>query len=146
MKNSLKLILLNETAIIPTYAHETDAGMDLYANEDYDLSPNEHHLIGTGIAIDIPVNYEIQIRPRSGLAYKNGITVLNSPGTIDSGYRNEIKVNLVNHSPYIYSIKKGDRIAQMVYAPVYHIDSFELVTSFEGETERNLNGYGSSGK
>lgn len=141
----LKLIKLSDTAIIPTYAHSTDAGMDLYSNEDITLMPNEHRLVGTGIAIDIPAGFEMQIRPRSGMAHKSGITVLNSPGTIDSGYRNEIKVNLMNFSNMYYEIKKGDRIAQAVVAPVIHAELVE-VTSFDGETERNLSGFGDSGK
>ena len=131
---------------LPHYQTQHSAGMDLYAylSEEVKLPPLERALIPTGIYIELPPGYEAQIRPRSGMAYKHGITVLNSPGTIDADYRGEVKVLLVNISNESYSIKPGDRIAQMVVA------AHEQVTWQEverlGETQRGIGGYGSTGK
>ena len=119
--------------------------MDVYAYQSVELEPFIPTLVKTGIALDIPVGYEVQVRPRSGLALKENITVLNSPGTIDSGYRNEVGVILINFSKTIYQVLKGDRIAQLVFAP-YTKANLELVENFLGETERNLDGFGASGK
>lgn len=119
--------------------------MDLHANltEIVTLIPNERLLIPTGIFIELPQGYEAQVRPRSGLALKHGITVLNSPGTIDADYRGEIKVLLINHSNVAFDIQNGERIAQMViaqHAQVSWIESAEL-----SQTERGAKGYGSTG-
>ena len=132
---------------LPKYATIGSSGMDIRANigEPIILKPFERRLIPTGIYVDLPEGYEIQVRPRSGLALKYGITVLNTPGTVDSGYRNEIGVILVNLSPNPFTIYHGDRIAQLVLARVERITEFQEVDSFEGETSRNLDGYGSSG-
>lgn len=132
-------------SIIPKYNHETDAGMDVYAYQSVELEPFIPTLVKTGVALDIPAGYEVQVRPRSGLALKENITVLNSPGTIDSGYRNEVGVILINFSKIPYQVLKGDRIAQLVFAP-YTKANLELVENFLGETERNLDGFGASGK
>ena len=105
---SLKVKKLSPLAQIPAYQRDEAAGFDLHSIEDVVLKPNERKLISTGLAFEIPKGYEIQIRPRSGLAYKNGITVLNSPGTIDSDYRGEIKVLLINHSNEEFEIKIND--------------------------------------
>lgn len=109
---------LTSDAIIPTYAHEGDAGADLYSLVTRTLLPGEIFLVPTGLAIEIPIGYEGQIRSRSGLACKFGVAVVNAPGTIDSCYRGEIKVALINHGDECYRLNAGDRIAQLVIAPV----------------------------
>ena len=139
----LKIKKLSEDAIIPSYAKPGDAGMDLYSIEDAEISPGRRQIIKTGIAIELPENMEAQIRPRSGLAVKSGLTVLNSPGTIDTGFRGEIGVIIVNLGEKKVFISKGDRIAQMV------INKFERMKIEEvediSETERGKNGFGSTG-
>lgn len=139
----MKIYLLYPDAQVPIYAHETDSAMDLFAYEEGILLPGERKLIGTGIAIELPPLTEAQVRPRSGLAYKHGITVLNAPGTIDEGYRGEIKVILINHSPEAFAVKKGMRIAQMAIAPVLR-PQLEVGKEMV-ETTRGAKGFGSSG-
>ena len=140
---------LTKDAIIPKYAHSTDSGFDLHSIEDAKLDIGNGIVIGTGLAVEIPEGYEMQIRPRSGLAAKQGITIINSPGTIDAGYRGEIKIILYKHHsrlsfPYTTHIKKGDRIAQGVIAKVYHP---EFITVEElDDSERGSGGFGSTGK
>lgn len=131
---------------LPQYQTELSAGMDIPANVEnaITLQPGERQLIATGLYLEIPPGYEMQIRPRSGLALKHGITVLNSPGTVDADYRGEIKVLLINHSQEPFIISKGDRIAQMVLAK-HEVISWE-VTSNLNPSERGEGGYGSSGK
>jgi dUTP pyrophosphatase len=131
---------------LPHYATEGSAGCDLRANisENVVLKPLERKLIHTGIYIALPVGTEAQIRPRSGIAYKEGVTVLNSPGTIDADYRGEVKVLLVNLSAVEATIQNGDRIAQMVIAR-HEIASFKEVSSLS-ETLRGEGGFGSTGK
>lgn len=131
---------------LPQYQTELSAGMDIPANVEsaITLQPGERQLIATGLYLEIPPGYEMQIRPRSGLALKHGITVLNSPGTVDADYRGEIKVLLINHSQEPFQISKGDRIAQMVLAK-HEVISWE-VTSNLNPSERGEGGYGSSGK
>ena len=131
-------------ATIPNYQTEEASGFDLHSIEDIILKPNERKLIGTGLAFEIPKGYEIQIRPRSGLAYKYGISVLNSPGTIDSDYRGEIKVLLINHSDTDFEIKIGERIAQGVIQKVIQA-KFEEVEELN-KTARGAGGFGSTGK
>ena len=130
---------------LPQYATAQSAGMDLRANleEPVTLNPLERRLIPTGLHIALPVGYEAQIRPRSGLALKHGITVLNSPGTVDSDYRGEVMVLLVNLSDTDFVIRDGERIAQMVVAR-HEQAEFQLVTSLD-ETERGEGGYGHTG-
>ena len=130
---------------LPAYATEQSAGMDLRANIDAPLTlrPLERKLVGTGLYIALPQGYEAQIRPRSGLALKHGITVLNSPGTIDADYRGEIMVLLVNLSDTDFVINEGERIAQMVIAH-YEQAVFEPVETLD-ETERGAGGYGHTG-
>jgi dUTP pyrophosphatase len=140
----LKIKKLNPEAIIPSYQTKEAAGFDLHSIEDVILNPNERKLIATGLAFEIEYGYEVQIRPRSGLAFKHGITVLNSPGTIDSDYRGEIKVLLINHSNEKFEIKKGDRIAQAVVAPVIQAEIVEVEEL--SETKRGKGGFGSTGK
>lgn len=131
---------------LPQYQTELSAGMDISANIEstVTLLPGERTLIPTGLFLEIPPGYEMQIRPRSGLALKHGITVLNSPGTVDADYRGEIKVLLINHGQEPFVIRKGDRIAQMILAK-HEVISWE-VTSQLNATERGEGGYGSSGK
>ncbi len=130
---------------LPTYATEQSAGMDLSAalNEAVELAPGDRAMIPTGLSIALPAGYEAQIRPRSGLAVKNGVTVLNSPGTIDADYRGEIKVILINHGQVPFTIERGMRIAQMVVEK-YETVGWEVVTSLE-ETDRGEGGFGSTG-
>lgn len=131
---------------MPTYQTSGSAGMDLYASltESIVIEPLQRKLIPTGIYLEIPENYEAQIRPRSGLAFKHGITVLNTPGTIDSDYRGEIKVLLVNLSNETFEVNNGERIAQMIFAQVQQAT---LITTDElSETIRGEGGYGHTGK
>ncbi|WP_457562047.1 dUTP diphosphatase, partial [Caminibacter pacificus] len=114
----LKIKKLTQNAKIPAYQTKEAAGFDLHSIEDVVIKPGERKLIGTGLAFEIEFGYEVQIRPRSGLAFKHGITVLNTPGTIDSDYRGEIKVLLINLGDEPFEIKEGERIAQAVVAPV----------------------------
>ena len=130
---------------LPKYQTELSAGMDLYANidEPITLKPLERTLVKTGLFISLPKGYEAQVRPRSGLAFKNGITVLNTPGTIDADYRGEIRVILVNLSADDFTINDGDRIAQLVIAK-YETAIWKEVENLD-ETERGEGGFGSSG-
>ena len=140
----LKIKKLNEEAVIPAYQSELAAGFDLHSVEDYVLKTKERKLIKTGLAFEIESGYEVQIRPRSGLAFKHGITVLNSPGTIDADYRGEIMVLLINLGDEDFEIKKGDRIAQAVIAPVVQATFIEVDKL--SETKRGSGGFGSTGK
>ena len=140
----LKIKKLNEDAIIPAYQTELAAGVDLHSIEDYILKTGERKLIKTGLAFEIEKGYEVQIRPRSGLAYKHGITVLNTPGTIDADYRGEIMVLLINLGNEKFEIKKGERIAQAVIAPVVQADIIEVEEL--SDTKRGKKGFGSTGK
>lgn len=130
---------------LPTYQTEHAAGMDVYASlkEPVTLQPLERSLISTGFFIELPVGYEAQVRPRSGLAYKHGLTVLNSPGTIDADYRGEVKVLLVNLSNEAYTVQPGERIAQVVVAKHEQVTWKEVETL--SETTRGTGGYGSTG-
>ena len=142
----LKVKIINKgRQPLPTYATEQSAGMDLRANIDapITLRPMERRLVQTGLFIALPVGFEAQIRPRSGLALKHGITVLNTPGTIDADYRGEIMVLLINFSNEDFIIKDGERIAQMVIAR--HEQAAFTVVSELDETERGAGGYGHTG-
>ncbi|MEI6817463.1 MAG: dUTP diphosphatase [Bacteroidota bacterium] len=131
---------------VPAYETEGSAGMDLRANLDAEvtLKPLQRNLIATGLFIELPLGFEAQIRPRSGLAFKHGLTVLNSPGTIDADYRGEVKVLLVNLSDQDYVIKDGERIAQMVIAK-HERAEFEVVSELN-TTVRGAGGFGHTGK
>lgn len=131
----------------PEYATLGASGFDLRANEDTVLKAGEFKGISTGLYFELPVGYEIQVRPRSGLAFKNGVTVLNSPGTVDSDYRGEVKVILINHSKVDFKIAKGDRIAQAVIANVLAKNFINLtkVSSISNDTDRGTGGFGSTG-
>ncbi|MBG1233841.1 dUTP diphosphatase [Aestuariivirga litoralis] len=128
---------------LPAYATPGSAGLDLRAAEGAVLQPGAHLLIPTGVAIALPAGFEGQVRPRSGLAVKHGVTVLNAPGTIDSDYRGEIKVPLINHSHQNFVIARGDRIAQLVIAPVVQVTLTQVAAL--DETTRGTGGFGSSG-
>jgi dUTP pyrophosphatase len=143
----MKIQLINKSNHeLPSYATLLSAGMDLRANlnESITLNPHQRALIPTGLFIALPEGYEAQIRPRSGLALKKGITVLNSPGTVDADYRGEIGVILINLSNESFIIENGERIAQMVIAKYEQI-SFEEVSTLD-ETQRGSGGFGSTGK
>lgn len=130
---------LNEEAIIPQYQTIGSAGLDLHSIEATTIAPGTWSLVGTGLKINLPKDTEGQVRSRSGLAAKHGISVLNSPGTIDEDYRGEIKVILHNTSNSTFSVEKGDRIAQLVVAPVYKLAGYTL------DNTREDNGFGSTG-
>jgi len=138
---NIKVVKDNKEAQLPTYAHFGDAGADLYANEDVEIQPNEVKIIPTGLRVEIPDGYEMQVRPRSGMSTKTPI--LGILGTVDSGYRGPLGVMLYNHGIESYQVHKGDRIAQAVIAPTYH-GNFLVVESLS-ETERGEGGFGSSG-
>ena len=130
---------------LPAYETNLAAGVDLRAAIDVALvlEPTQRALIATGLAMALPAGYEAQIRPRSGLAYKHGISVVNSPGTIDADYRGEVKILLINHGNKPFVIERGDRIAQMVIAPVTQADF--IVVDTLSDTARGSGGYGSTG-
>ncbi len=129
---------------LPAYATTGAAGMDVVAAEDLTLAPGARHAVATGFAIAIPPGYEVQVRPRSGLALKHGITCLNTPGTIDEDYRGEVKVILANLGSEPFAIVRGERIAQLVPAPVQRA-TFDEVDSLD-ETARGGGGFGSTGR
>jgi dUTP pyrophosphatase len=128
---------------LPSYATSGAAGMDVVAAEDLDLMPGQRHAVATGFKVAIPEGYEIQVRPRSGLALKHGISVPNTPGTIDSDYRGELKVIVINHGNKAFRIRRGERIAQLVPAAVTRADFDEVEELCE--TERGAGGFGSTG-
>src|SRR5688500_9654016 len=128
---------------LPAYATQGAAGMDVLAAEDVKLAPGARHAVATGFSVAIPPGYEIQVRPRSGLALKHGISVPNPPGTIDSDYRGELKVIMINHGAEPFPIARGDRIAQLVLAPVTQA-AWEEVAELD-DTARGAGGFGSTG-
>jgi dUTP pyrophosphatase len=143
----MKVKIINRSNnALPAYETAHAAGLDIRAHltEAMSIAPMQRQLIPTGLFIELPIGYEAQIRPRSGLAFKNGITVLNSPGTIDADYRGEIKVLLINFSDTVFVVEPGERIAQMVLAAHAQI-SWEEVTLLS-ETARGEGGYGHTGK
>lgn len=139
----IKYIPLREGAHIPQKAHEDDAGFDLYASEDFTLPSHGFGCVPTAISLELPLGYEAQVRPRSGLAAKYGVTVLNAPGTIDAGYRGEVKVILINHGETDFQITAGMRIAQLVVSPVVSASFLQVVSL--SESARGEGGFGSSG-
>lgn len=143
MPYTLKVKLLNETSRLPSYAHEGDAGLDLFSSKEIMIQPSQSALVPTGISIQLPTGTEAQIRPRSGLALKHQITVLNSPGTIDAGYRGEIGVILINHGQDTFKIDIGMKIAQMVIQPVIRVN-VEVEENLD-VTTRGEGGFGSTG-
>jgi len=143
--NKIQVKIIGDKEFLPHYSSLFAAGADLKAclKEDISIAPGKRAMIDTGIKMEIPVGYEAQIRPRSGLAAKKGITVLNTPGTIDSDYRGEVKIILINLGDEAFTVKRGDRIAQMVFSPVTTAD-FSLETILES-SERGVGGFGSTG-
>ncbi|ADB95812.1 dUTP diphosphatase [Candidatus Atelocyanobacterium thalassae] len=141
--NKLKIVKLKSSAVIPRYEHYGDSGMDLISIEEVEIKSYESKLIKTGISIELPPNTEAQIRPRSGLALKHQITVLNTPGTIDEGYRGEIGVVLINHGSISFKVLPGMRIAQMVIMPIIRVE-IEEVDSLSSSI-RGTDGFGSTG-
>ena len=129
---------------LPRYASEDAVGLDVSAAEDLTLEPRQRHAVATGFAIEIPRGYEVQVRPRSGLAIKHGITCLNTPGTIDSDYRGEVKVILANLGQEPFEVRRGERIAQLVPAPVLRAGFVEVGEL--AETARGSGGFGSTGQ
>ena len=141
----IRIQRIHPAAVLPRYQHgpEEDAGMDLCAVEDATLEPGIPRLVATGLTIELPPGYEAQVRPRSGLALKHAITMLNTPGTIDPGYRGEIRVILLNLGREPYTVHAGDRIAQMVVA---RYEAVEWVEGDLGVSGRGAGGFGSSGR
>jgi len=142
--NILKIKKLTKDAILPEYAHPGDAGLDLFSNEDKIIEPQTSALVKTGISIELPEKMEGQIRPRSGLALKKMVTLLNSPGTIDEGYRGELGIIMINHSNKDFKIHKGMKIAQMIIAPVIQVKIKEVKEL--SKSIRSHNGFGSTGE
>ncbi len=139
----LKIKRLSPDAVIPQYAHPDDSGLDLCSVQDLVLQPGDWRTIRIGFAIELPPGTEAQVRPRSGLAARNAITILNTPGTIDEGYRGEVCVIAINLGKEPFEVKKGMRIAQMVICPVIRVQIEEIDTL--SETARSSGGFGSTG-
>jgi len=144
--NTVAIYFTGDEQQTPHYASPEAAGADLRAclEEPLLLEPGQRALVPTGLCMEIPIGYEGQVRPRSGLAWKHGVTVLNAPGTIDSDYRGEVKVILINHGDEAFTIQSGERIAQLVICPVTRAD-FQVVDTI-GATHRGAGGFGSTGK
>jgi dUTP pyrophosphatase len=141
----LKVARLQDGAVLPSRAHEGDAGLDLYACETAHIGPGERWSVGTGVAVEIPEGHAGLVLPRSGLAKKHGIALVNSPGLIDSGYRGEVRVLLLNTDPAeTFRVESGDRIAQLVIAPIALAEPVEAETL--AESARGDGGFGSSGR
>jgi dUTP pyrophosphatase len=140
---NLKILKLDKSAIIPKYEHPNDAGLDLFSIEEVEIPAGESRLIHTGISIELPEGTEAQIRPKSGLALKHQITVLNTPGTVDAGYRGEVGVILINHGKSPFKVEIGMKVAQMVITPVIQVE-VEEVDSLSS-TSRGTGGFGSTG-
>ena len=143
IKMKVEILKTEKDLPTPKYAHDGDAGMDVYSAIDQELQPRERKLIPAGFKMAVPYGFEVQVRPRSGLALKHGISVVNSPGTIDHQYRGDVGILLINHSNESFSIKRGDRIAQIVFNKVelVHFDEVESLS----ETTRGEGGFGSTG-
>ena len=141
----LPIAKLNDEAVLPSRAHDGDAGLDLYACEAAHIGPGERWSVGTGVAVEIPEGHAGLVLPRSGLAKKHGIALVNSPGLIDSGYRGEIRVLLLNTDPAeTFRVAPGDRIAQLVIAPIALAEPVE--TAALADSVRGAGGFGSSGR
>jgi dUTP pyrophosphatase len=145
-RKNMQVQMTNDFAIFPSYAYPTDSGFDLFSTEEVDLPPFGRALVSTGLKISFNEGIELQIRPKSGLALNQGITVLNTPGTVDAGYTGEIKVIVYNTNNYNFTIPRGMKIAQGVFAPVLNgrFVNFETVSEI-GEKDRGDNGFGSTG-
>src|SRR5215470_1467288 len=139
----LKVKKLKDDAILPSYAREGDAGLDLFAATQLVIQPGKSVLVPTGIAIELPPGTEAQVRPRSGLALKHALTVLNTPGTVDEGYRGEVGVILINHGVSAFTVEPGMKIAQMVVSPRIQVAVVEVAEL--SDTQRGAGGFGSTG-
>ena len=139
----LKVKRLNPAAILPSYARAGDAGLDLFAVKALSIAPGASALVPTGIAIELPPGTEGQVRPRSGLALKHAITVLNTPGTVDEGYRGEVGVILINHGQRMFAVEAGMKIAQLVVTPRIQVEVAEVAAL--QDSERGAGGFGSTG-
>ena len=140
---TLKVKKLNPDAILPAYAREGDAGLDLFSVKHLVIEPGKSALVPTGVAIELPSGTEAQVRPRSGLALKHGISVLNTPGTVDEGYRGEVGVILINHGANAFTVEPGMKIAQMVVSPRIQVQVEEVPEL--SDTQRGSGGFGSTG-
>ena len=140
---TLRFKRIHPDAVLPAYAHPSDAGMDVRSVADLVIPPGGRALVPTGLVMLLPPMYEAQVRPRSGLALKHGVTVLNTPGTIDSGYRGEVGVILANFGDTDFAVRKGDKVAQIVVAPVTQPEIAEV--DAVDETDRGADGFGSTG-
>ncbi len=140
---TLKIQRLSPAAVLPSYAHPGDAGMDLCACEAVEIAPSSSAMVRTGIALELPPGTEGQVRPRSGLAARHAVTVLNAPGTVDEGYRGEVRVLLINHGTEVFRVEPGMRIAQLVVCPVCRMKVEEV--GQVGLTARGAGGFGSTG-
>lgn len=143
MKISVQIKKLHDKAVVPKYQSKEASGFDFHALESVTLKPNERALISTGLSMALSFGYELQIRPRSGLAFKHGVTVLNAPGTIDSDYRGEVKILMINHGAEDFVIQEGERIAQGVIQEVTQA-KFVVVDELQ-DTDRGACGFGSTG-
>jgi dUTP pyrophosphatase len=144
MTVKVRVKLLSPEAKMPKAAKRGDVAFDLFSMIDYELRPGERFAVPTGIALEIPPGYEGEVRPRSGLALKEGVTVLNTPGTIDSGYRGEVKTIMINHSGESFKIMRGMRISQLAIRPVPEVEFIEVDEL--SDTERGEDGFGSTGR
>ena len=140
----LKVKRLDPTATPPARAHPGDAGLDLSSAVDLDIPPGETRLVGTGLAIELPPGTEAQVRPRSGLALRHSVTVLNTPGTIDEGYRGEVGVILINHGGTVFQVRRGMKVAQLVVQPRLEVEV--VAVDALSETPRGATGFGSTGR
>ncbi|MEO2195356.1 MAG: dUTP diphosphatase [bacterium] len=139
----LRVKRLTPSATVPTRAHPGDAGLDLCADVDLDMAPGDTCLVSTGLSLELPPGTEAQVRPRSGLALKHSVTVLNTPGTIDEGYRGEVGVILINHGRTVFEVRRGMKVAQLVVQPTLGVEVTETQTL--SETHRGDGGFGSTG-
>ena len=137
-------IMLSDSATMPTYQTEGAAGLDICCSEDFELQPMERKMVATGVRIAVPIGYEAQVRPRSGLAFKHGISMVNTPGTIDSDYRGEVKLILINFGSEAVQFKQGERIGQLVLSPV--VKATLILVNELDETQRGNGGFGSTGR
>lgn len=145
MKRRKVKLILKDGGQAPVYATSRSSGADVRANEDFELAPEERKMIHTGIYMQLPEDMEVQVRPRSGLAMKHGVTCVNAPGTIDSDYQGECNVLLINHGDKVVNFKKGERIAQFVFVENVVQAEFEYVDDFSEQTERGAGGFGHTG-
>ena len=139
----LKIKRLSPSATLPARAHAGDAGLDLSSAVDLDIPPGETRLVGTGLAVELPASTEAQVRPRSGLALKHSVTVLNTPGTIDEGYRGEVGVILINHGRTVFEVRRGMKVAQLVVKPTLDVEV--AAVDAISDTPRSEGGFGSTG-